>query len=271
MTGDRRSADVDLYYEIRGQGVPILLVPASGSTAATWGPAGDELAGIGQVIAYDRRGYLRSGGPPGRSIAEHTADAVALLDRLQVAPAVVVGISVAATIALDLARLRPDLVRAVVAHESPWHVTRHPPTPHQVRALSGMSWLAARGRHADAAETFLRFAYGYRDGGSAWDSFPDQWRDAARENAEAALADIRVAVGGYPSAKLLAGINSRVLCSCGDRSRDTMHRVTRSLARRVPGATVELVKDAGHAAAFDAPGNFVALVRDAIGASAVTR
>ncbi|MBV8735209.1 MAG: alpha/beta hydrolase [Solirubrobacterales bacterium] len=87
------------------------------------------------MISYDRRGYVRSGGEPVRSIATHTADAAALLDALQTPPVVAVGTSIGATIAIDLTLRRPDLVRAVLAHESPWRVTRQPPTVSQIAAL----------------------------------------------------------------------------------------------------------------------------------------
>ena len=49
-----------LYYEEAGEGVPILLIHPSGATASTWGSATEELAGIGRVIVYDRRGYALS-------------------------------------------------------------------------------------------------------------------------------------------------------------------------------------------------------------------
>jgi pimeloyl-ACP methyl ester carboxylesterase len=219
------------------------------------------------VIVYDRRGYDRSGGEPVQSIATHTADVAALLDTLGISAAVVAGTSVGATIAIDLARLRPDLVRAVIAHESPWHVTRQPPTPAQVSALSKMAWLSSRRRYPEAAAAFLRFAYGYRDGGSAWDRFPDEWRQAVSDNAQAALADIRIAIGSYPSAKELSGVSSSVVCSCGSRSAPTMVRVTRKLARVIPTGVFRQIDAAGHAAPFDAPANFARVITDAIAAT----
>jgi pimeloyl-ACP methyl ester carboxylesterase len=215
------------------------------------------------VIAYDRRGYRRSGGVSVQSIAAHTADAAALLGMLGAAPAVVVGTSIGATIAIDLALRRPDLVRAAVAHESPWHVTRQPPTPSQVHALARMGWLSARGRPADAAAAFLRFAYSYRDGGTAWDAFPGAWRQAASDNAEAALSDIRIAIGGYPTARELAAITRPVICTYGARSAKPLVRVARSLVRIIPDATLTEVPGAGHAVAFDAPGDFVEVIVDA--------
>src|SRR5262249_12266422 len=152
-------------------------------TASTWGSAFEALAQVGRVIAYDRRGYTRSGGAPVRSARVHTVDAAALLEFLGVPPAVVVGTSAGATIAVDLAVRRPDLVRAVVAHEFPWRFSRRLPTLSQVGALARIESLSLRGRRGDAAEALLRFAYTYRDGGTAWEDFPEQWRQVARENA----------------------------------------------------------------------------------------
>ena len=123
-----------------------------------------------------------------------------------------------------------------------------------------MGWLAARGRYPDAAARFLRFAYTDRIGGSAWDAFPEEWRQTAGENAKAALADIRIAIGGYPAAKDLATIKAPVVCSYGARSVETMARVTRALARAIPTSSVRVIEGAGHAAAFDAPANFAQAV-----------
>src|SRR5215470_8097564 len=124
------------YYEEQGEGPPILLIPPSGATASTWGALPDDLATVGRVIAYDRRGYSRSGG---------------------------------------------EVVRAVVVHDAVWRALRHPGASGR-STLARMQWLAWRGRYPDAAETLLRWVYSYRDGGSAWDAFPEQWRQTAREN-----------------------------------------------------------------------------------------
>ena len=60
----------DLYVEEKGSGPAILLIPHAGATAATWGEMAEDLAQVGRVIAYDRRGYHRSGRAQGRSIAQ---------------------------------------------------------------------------------------------------------------------------------------------------------------------------------------------------------
>jgi 3-oxoadipate enol-lactonase len=264
MMGSVRSDGCDLYYEEVGQGVPILLIPPAGATASTWGSATEELARIGRVITYDRRGYARSGGEPVRSISTHTADAAAILEYLRTPPAVVVGTSAGAAIAIDLAVRRADLVRVVIAHEFPWRFTRHLPTVSQVAALAKIGALALRGRQSDAAEALLRSAYTYRDGGSAWDAFPEEWRRDARENGRATLADFRNSIGEYPTRMDLATVQVPVVCTYGARSPDSMFRLIRSLGAAIPTARTHQIDGAGHAAAFDATSTFVQLIADTI-------
>ena len=259
---------MSLHCEELGEGLPILLIHPAGATASTWGSATEELARVGRVIAYDRRGYARSGGKPADSISVHTADAAAILE-LACAdqPAVVVGTSAGAAIAVDLAVRRPDLVRVVVAHEFPWQFTRHLPAASQVAELVKIGSLALRGRHGDAAETLLRAAYTYRDGTSAWDAFPEEWRRTGRENARPALADFRHSIRAYPSRTDLATVEVPVVCSYGARSPDSMSWLVRSLAAAIPTARTHRIEGAGHAAPFDATTNFVQLIADAITAS----
>jgi len=265
--GSMRSDGCDLYYEEAGEGVPILLIPPAGTTASTWGPVTEELARIGRVITYDRRGYARTGGEPGRLVSTHTADAAAILEHLQATPAVVVGTSAGATIAIDLAVRRPDIVQAVIAHEAAWRASRHLPNASQLTAVAEIGWLTLRGHHGDAAETLLRAAYTYRDGGTAWDAFPEEWRRIARENARPALLDFRNSIGNYPSAADLAKVTVPVLCSYGARSPNNIIRLTRSLAAAIPTASTHQIDGAGHAAPFDATSNFVQLIAGTITAA----
>ena len=174
------------------------------------------------------------------------------------------GTSSGAIIALDLAVHRPDLVQAVVEHEGPWRFTRHLPTGSQVRTFAAMGSFVLRGRTSDAAEALLRSAYAYREGGSAWDAFPDEWRTAGRENGKATLWDFLITIGNHPSATELATIHAPVVCSYGSRSPDFLVRCSRSLADAVPTARMHRIEGAAHAAPFDAPTNFVGLIAETI-------
>jgi pimeloyl-ACP methyl ester carboxylesterase len=264
MMGSVKSDRRDLYHEEVGDGVPILLIHPAGATASTWGPITDELARIGRVVVYDRRGYARSGGEPVHQISTHTADAAAMLEHLRMPPAIVVGTSAGAAIAVDLAVRRPDLLRAVIAHEFPWRFTRHLPTAPQIAALATIGSLVLRRRQGDAAEALLRAAYTYRDGSTAWDAFPEAWRWVARNNARPALADFRNSIGTYPTRAELATIKVPVVCTCGERSPKAMARLVRSLATAIPTAMTRQIEGAGHAAPFDATSSFVQVIADAI-------
>jgi pimeloyl-ACP methyl ester carboxylesterase len=263
-TGSVSLDGCDLYFDELGEGTPILLIHPSGATASTWGSATEGLARLGRVIAYDRRGYARSGGEPARSISTHTADAASILEHLRLPPAIVVGTSAGAAIAVDLAVRRPDLVQAVIAHEFPWRFTRHLPAAPQLTGLARIGWFVLRGRQSDAAEALLRAAYTYRDGGSAWDAFPEEWRRVGKDNARSALADFRNSIRGYPSAADLASIEAPVVCSYGARSPDSMVRLVRLLAAAIPTGRTQPIEGAGHAAPFDATANFVQLIADTI-------
>jgi hypothetical protein len=109
-----------------------------------------------------------------------------------------------------------------------------------------MQWLAWRGRYPDAAETLLRWVYSYRDGGSAWDAFPEQWRQTARGNGRSVVADLKSSMGGHPRARDLATITAPVACTYRSRSRRYMRPLTRSLAQAIPTATVREID--GHRA-----------------------
>jgi hypothetical protein len=167
-------------------------------------------------------------------------------------------------IAIDLAVRRPDLVQTIIEHEGPWRFTRHLPTGPQVAALATIGSLVLRGRQADAAEALLRSAYSYRDGGTAWDAFPEEWRRVARENARATLWDFLITIGSFPSRTDLATVRVPVVCSYGARSPDFMGRLTRSLAAAIPTARTHRIEGAAHAAPFDATANFVQLIADTI-------
>jgi pimeloyl-ACP methyl ester carboxylesterase len=179
----------------------------------------------------------------------------------------VVGTSAGAGIAIDLAVRRPDLVQAVVAHEFPWRTIWHLPTGSQVAAFARIGWPALRGRSSDAAEALLRAAYTYRDGGTAWDAFPEEWRRVARENGRTCLADFRNSIGNYPSETDLGTVEVPVVCSYGARSPHWMGDLVRSLASAIPTATAHQVEGAGHAAPFDATTEFVQLIADTITSS----
>ena len=84
-----------LYHEVIGEGgVPILLIHPAGATSSTWGSLPQELARVGRVITYDRRGFGRSSKPGvGYNYDTFAADLDKLLKKLNLKKVALVGFS----------------------------------------------------------------------------------------------------------------------------------------------------------------------------------
>jgi pimeloyl-ACP methyl ester carboxylesterase len=109
---------VELEYEVVGSGEPVLLISpvlADGFLPLLTEPA---LADRYQLIRYHKRGWVGSTHtPPPVSIADHAADATALLDHLGVPRAHIAGHSSGAAVAAQLALDHPDRVHTLILLE----------------------------------------------------------------------------------------------------------------------------------------------------------
>lgn len=121
-----RVRDTDLYYEIIGQGDPIVFIHGLGSSTRDWEYQIDFFSKHYQVVVFDVRGHGKSGKPPGPySIPLFAQDTAELIRSLDIAPTHVVGISMGGMIAFQLALDEPELVRSlVVVNSGPEMVVR---------------------------------------------------------------------------------------------------------------------------------------------------
>jgi pimeloyl-ACP methyl ester carboxylesterase len=96
---------------------PVLCLHGLASNARLWTDAATHLSELGTtVVAVDQRGHGSSSKPDaGYDLATVCADAHAVLDHLRWDRAVVVGQSWGGNVAVELARLHPERVLAVVA------------------------------------------------------------------------------------------------------------------------------------------------------------
>lgn len=111
-----------LYYEQRGNGPVLLIIPGGPQDAGVFAELAQHMADHWTVVAYDPRGNSRStfdGAPQPLSLDEQADDAAALIAAMGSGPADIFGTSGGAQIGLNLAARHPDLVRALVAHEPP--------------------------------------------------------------------------------------------------------------------------------------------------------
>ena len=106
--------DIQLYYEITGQGQPLLFIHGLGSSTRDWEAQVSPFAANYQVITFDLRGHGRSDKPPGPyTLPLFTADTAGLLKALGLDAAHVVGISLGGGIAFQLALDYPELVKTL--------------------------------------------------------------------------------------------------------------------------------------------------------------
>ena len=112
-----------LYYELRGSGPLLVVVPGAKGEAGTYQDLAEALSGRYRVVTYDRRGFSRSQPDSSQDddqrLACDTDDLRSLIMQLTDRPATVFGNSSGAIVALELLSHYPELVRTVVAHEPP--------------------------------------------------------------------------------------------------------------------------------------------------------
>jgi pimeloyl-ACP methyl ester carboxylesterase len=109
--------DINMYYEIHGQGEPLLLIMGMGADLTMWGDSVYKLAEKYQVIAFDNRGAGRTDKPDiPYSIEMMADDTVELMDRLNIDRARFLGASMGSCIAQMVAANYPERVNGLILH-----------------------------------------------------------------------------------------------------------------------------------------------------------
>ena len=107
---------MNLAYDDRGKGIPVLFIAGRGGAGRTWHlhqvPA-LQRAGY-RVITFDNRGVGATENAQGFGTEQMVADTAELIEKLGAAPAHIVGVSMGSFIAQELMLARPDLVRSAV-------------------------------------------------------------------------------------------------------------------------------------------------------------
>jgi 3-oxoadipate enol-lactonase len=105
-------AEIEMYYEVAGSGVPVLLAPASWWPSDTWNVGVVPfLSQHFKTIIFDCRGTGRSSKPAdGYTVSQFAQDCIALLAHLRVERCHAVGFALGGQIMQALAIERPELV-----------------------------------------------------------------------------------------------------------------------------------------------------------------
>jgi 3-oxoadipate enol-lactonase len=142
-----------LYYEVRGEGTPLVFLHGFTLDHRMWNRQVDELAKRHRVVTYDARGFGRSA-LPGVEPYMHCEDAAALCGHLGLRRVVVIGHSIGAHQMLELAFLRPDLVAGLVSIGMAG--LAGVPFPEDVTKMFGAVRQAAGERSIDAAKSIWK-------------------------------------------------------------------------------------------------------------------
>src|SRR4051812_1871458 len=235
--------DVRCYYELLGDGDPVLLIPGLGTTCRLWDPVAPELAQRFSLILPDNRGVGRSvARRRPSSLADLVADLVELLDLLQLDRAHVMGISLGGVIAQRLAIDHPARVGRLVLVSCADHFS---PYLRSVMALLGHSL------RRFPRETFVRTMELLGTSPEFHDANPDEVERRVKSkcmsgvSAPALATQLRCLARSEIDPRDFR-IASPTLVVAGEHDPLIPHCYARRMAAQIPGARFVLVPGAGH-------------------------
>ena len=237
-----------LYYEERGAGAPVVLVPGFGAGMWIWYRQAPALARRFRVISFDPRGVSRSAGAgagDGLSTRLLADDVAALLDELGVRDAHVLGGSFGGFVAQEFALAYPGRTRSLVlCCTSSGGAGHRPPRPETLDAIASTKGLNTQER----VRQNLLLAFSPRFAAAEPDEVERvvRLRDENHVPEAVYLAQLRAAVGFDASARA-ALVRAPTLVITGDADDIVPHENSRYLAALIPGARLRVVAGGSHA------------------------
>jgi pimeloyl-ACP methyl ester carboxylesterase len=242
--------DIDLYYEVTGQGQPILFIHGLGSSTRDWEQQVLIFSKHYHVVTFDLRGHGKSDKPPGPySISLFAADTAELIKGLGIAPAHVVGISLGGMIAFQLAVSAPDLVRSlVVVNAAPEFIVRTFKERLQVFQRQFIVRLLGMRK---MGEVLSKRLFPRPEQEELRRLFVERWA----ENDPRAYADAMRAIVGWSVADHLNAIRCPTLAIAADKDY-TPVTLKEAYVARMPQAELVVIRDSRHATPVERPEQF---------------
>lgn len=221
--------DIEMYYEIRGEGEPLLLLHGGGGVGANWELIFKEPPAGYRLIIPDLRGHGRSTNPSEDFTFRQVAlDVFILLDRLGIERFKAIGLSLGAKTLLHVATQQPDRVEAMVL------VSATPYFPEQARAL--MSQLSSQ-EHSEAEWQQMR-----------------QWHKHGDEQIKKLWCLMSALKDSYDDMNFtppyLSTIQARTLIVHGDRDPLYPVNLAMDLYAAIPRSYLWVVPNGGHGPIF---------------------
>ena len=232
---------VKMWYEVEGQGDPVLLMHGGFCTNETWGPQRADFAAKHRVFLPERRAHGHTPDVEGRlSYHDMASDAIDFLTSVVGSPAHLVGWSDGGIVALLVAIARPDLVRQIVVTGANFK-----PAP-EIGMAEGLDELTA-----DAPEMGM-FRAMYE---AASPDGPEHWPIVVGKLVEMYRAEPNIPIED------LGRISAPTLVLVGDDDVVTLEH-TVELYRAIPNSELAVVPGTSHAHFMEKPSLVNRLVLD---------
>lgn len=239
---------VSLHHQIiggPGNKPVIVFINSLGTDFRIWRDVIVRLAGSYPLLTYDKRGHgLSDVGQAPYSIEHHVDDVIGLLEHLKVSDAVVCGLSVGGLIAQGLYVRRPDLVKALILCDTAHKIGTADMWAARIAAIdeSGLDGIVD-----GVMERW--FTPAFRESDPSFPGYRNMMLRQPVEGYTGTCAAIRDA--DYTAAA--GNIAVPTLCVVGDQDGATPPELVLSLAKLVPRARYEVIKDAGHIPCVEQP------------------
>lgn len=233
--------DIDIHYEISGQGPWVTLSHSLAAHGGMWAPQVQALSAHFTVLNVDTRGHGQTDAPPGPYSLEQMADDVTgLLAHLGVARTHWLGLSMGGMIGQVLALRHPAVLNRVVLAD-----TTGQGAPNAVQMWSDRAQAARASGMAALAEPTL----------SRWFTAPFRQREPALMAQIGAMiastpvegyAGCCAAIAGVDTLAQLHTLRHPALVLVGDQDQGTPPAMAQRIVEHWPGATLKVLADAAH-------------------------
>ena len=254
---------LDIHYQERGRGEPLLLIMGTGADHTFWGHQVPVLSEHYRVIVFDARGVgqSRSLAPPEQcTMAAMADDAAGLLAALAIDAAHISGLSLGSTVAQELALRHPGRVRSLQLHgtwarSDAWFRRMIETLEYPIRV-------------GDDRLTFIRTALMWILSPHFLAAHPGSVREMEEAFLTGLFPPTRDGLLGHFHADKthdaldrLDGITVPTLVTCGEQDVQVPQRYGRQVAERIPGARWHLFTgpSASHLACMEMPEAFNSL------------
>ncbi|MDT5293743.1 MAG: hypothetical protein QOJ76_623 [Acidobacteriota bacterium] len=251
-----RVNDIELYYESRGDGEPLVLIPGFGTGLWIWYRQVADFAEKFRTIVFDPRGTARSSAVPDEPLTMRrlAADVAALLDELSVERAHILGASFGGFVAQEFALAYPERTRGLILCCTSYGGPRHcPPAPETLQALASTKGLNTEERVRE--NLLLAFSPDFAASHPAEIERVIALRAENHVPEHAYLRQLQAAMA-FDAEGRVAEIKAPTLVITGDADVIVPRENSANLAAAIPGARFQVIEGGSHTFFIERPAEF---------------